>query len=263
MFCLQYDVLPDHNNPSLPPPQTCRLPKAAHIEQECTIHPHPQVAVSRKPYIFNKTDSLFTLDDLEECRIFLFQEVTEQQMNALSPLDKADWRNPDDRTLATHSGLRPVTASLLHRLIKAQRTAACLALLEEESRFRQINHVTSRGETSLMAACREKMTSVCLALLNRHDFAALNAVEYHKKFPLHFVPRTDVSSLRELEGSVLPDGGYTVGDRGGHTECPEGEGAKSRVVAGGGVLEYSLPGQGGSLSREGGLHTPLRGSIFS
>ncbi|CAD7940889.1 unnamed protein product [Amoebophrya sp. A25] len=153
-----------------------------------------RVAVSRRTIDFGSHD-LFTLDDIDDCRVFLYQNVGEQELNRLTV-------DTDGQKCST-----------LHKLIKRKRANACLAMLEDTVRLRKetLNHSPDM-ETALMAACRNGLSQICLAILERADFGGLNNGEMHFKKDPNFVPRTDVSELKSLEGSVQPDGGFSALD---------------------------------------------------
>eukprot|EP00392_Amoebophrya_sp_AT5.2_P010639 g10704.t1 len=91
--------------------------------------------VSRVTKQFAAHEDLFSLEDIEDCRIYLYQNVREQEMNRLSPCEIT--KSP--------------SCSLLHQLIKRRREAACLALLEDTVRLRRetLNHAPNM-ETALM-----------------------------------------------------------------------------------------------------------------
>ncbi len=56
------------------------------------------------------------------------------------------------------------------------------------------------------------MESVAIAVLERADFGGINTAEAHFKKDPNFQPRTDVSELKKLEGSIVPDGALTALD---------------------------------------------------
>jgi len=153
--------------------------------------------VSRVTKQFAAHEDLFSLEDIEDCRIYLYQNVREQEMNRLSPCEIT--KSP--------------SCSLLHQLIKRRREAACLALLEDTVRLRRetLNHAPNM-ETALMAACRAQLPAVAVAILDRADFGVINNAECHFKTDVNFQPRSDVSELKSMEGSIVPDGAYTALD---------------------------------------------------
>lgn len=127
--------------------------------------------------MFGPNDNLYTLDTYEDCRIWLYQNMTDHDINSIDLKD----------------GM-----SILHRLIRMRRPWACLAVLDEKIRFKQVNHVpksikkchaldrpaiwTSESETCLMAAIKEfsncsEMRDVCFAILAREDFSQVNVIE--------------------------------------------------------------------------------------
>lgn len=154
------------------------------------------VFVTRKPYLFSEGDNLLTLQDLDDCRVFLYQCVGEQELNDLTPESNLTPGMPNK-------------TSLLHKLIKKRRNLACLAVLEEDCRFRQVNHCPNM-ESSLMAAARMGMSDICHAIMARTDFNTINVCEHHHRINESFVPKKDVHSLRSTEGMVVLDGGYTA-----------------------------------------------------
>eukprot|EP00392_Amoebophrya_sp_AT5.2_P012813 g12920.t1 len=62
------------------------------------------------------------------------------------------------------------------------------------------------------AACRAQLPAVAVAILDRADFGVINNAECHFKTDVNFQPRSDVSELKSMEGSIVPDGAYTALD---------------------------------------------------
>ena len=62
---------------------------------------------------------------------------------------------------------------------------AALALLEETSRYKRINHPPGDGSniSVLMLACHLRMPEVALCILDREDFSLLNGVTFETLWP--------------------------------------------------------------------------------